>query len=255
MNDPHVVALHYKIEHAASIDYSNASGFDLHEDVFDVNVENGHVRFSMNDHFATEQAARQVVEDYVWSWRLHTLLKSGPGRFKLRFDRAEIEDRSPTPGVVAVSARPVNVKFKISKAQVTISPSNYPSPPATPLRGNPDVESMRRRYVDFLQNREPLTGTANFCLTVLEAAAGCRLAALQRYGIAKSVLGRVGYLCDSKGGDDARKAKGRKHPLTQQEEQFLIQVVQAMIRRAGELAYNPNMSFKQLTRNDFPKCG
>ena len=252
MNDPHVVALHYRIEHAAGVDYSKACPIDLREDAFDVHVEDGQVRFSMKTHFATERDARRVVEDYVWSWELDGLLKGGPGRFKLRFDRADIEDRSPTPGVISVAARPITVTWRISEAQGTVLPPNYPSPPASPLGRSPDVESMCRRYVDYRQGRELITGMANFCLTVLEAAAGGRSAASQRYGIANKVLGRVGSLCDSKGGDDARKAKGLQHPLTQQEKQFLEQVVQAMIRRAAELAHNPKVSFRQLTLGDFP---
>ena len=93
---------------------------------------------------------------------------------------------------------------------------------------------------------------AQFLLTVLEAAAGNRSAASQRYGISNRVLDRVGVLCDSKGGDDARKAKGRDHPLTQQEKQFLEEVVRAMIRRAAEFAHDPDVSFVPLTASDFP---
>lgn len=63
MNDPHVVALHYEVEHASSIDYSNAEPLELRLDAFDVRVEERRVQFSMKHHFATERNARNVVED------------------------------------------------------------------------------------------------------------------------------------------------------------------------------------------------
>ena len=252
MNDPHVVALHYEIGHAAWIDYSRAGPFDLREGAFDVHVEDGRVRFTLKTHFATVSDARSVVEDYVRSWELHALLTGGPGTFEFRFDRADVEDRSPTPGVDSVAARPIRFAITMSKPQVTVSPPNYPAPPATPLGRSPDVQSMLRRYVGYREGREPLTGMANFCLTVLESAAGSRRAASQRFGISMRVLCRVGVLCDSKGGDDARKAKGRDHPLTQHDEQFLQLVVRVMIRRAAEFAHDPNVSFELLTTSHLP---
>ena len=247
MNDPHVVALHYKIEHGSSVDYSRAAPFEVNEDAFDVRVEDGRVRFTMKAVFATESDARSGVEDYVRSWELHALLTGGPAMFELRFDGADIEDLDPTPGVFSGAARPIRFAITMSKPQVTVSPPNYPAPPATPLGRSPDVESMFRRYVGYREGREPLTGMANFCLTVLESAAGDRRVASQKYGISKRVLNRVGVLCDSKGGNDARKAKGRDHPLTQHEEQFLQQVVRVMIRRAAEFAHDSNVSFDLLT--------
>ena len=45
MNDPHVVALEYRIEHGPDIDWSRAAPLDVQEDRFDVRVENGRARF------------------------------------------------------------------------------------------------------------------------------------------------------------------------------------------------------------------
>ena len=253
MNDPHVVSLLYEIEHTASVDYSKAEAFEHCEDAFDVQVEDGRARFTMKTHFATESDARGFVEDYIRSWELHALLTGGPGTFKLRFDRANIEDRSPTTGVVSLAAGPIRLAITLGKPQVTVSPPSYPSPPATHLGYNDDVESMLRRYVAYREDPRRLTEMSNFCLSVLVDDAGNRRAASQRYGIAKRVLDRVGVLCDSKGGDDARKAKGRDYPLTQHEKQFLEEVVRAMIRRAAEFAHDPNVSFELLTTSYFPR--
>ena len=180
MNDPHVVVLHYKIDHASWVDYSGAGAFDRREDAFDVHVEDGHVHFTMKTHFATERDARCLVEDYVRSWELHAVLEGGPGTFRLRFDWADIEDRSPTLGVVSLAARPITATVTMSKAQLTVSPSTYPSPPATSLERSPDVESMLRRYLRYFEDRDRLPEMANFCLTVLVASAGGRGAPTRR---------------------------------------------------------------------------
>ena len=36
MNDPHVVALNYRIEHCSSVDYGAASPLDYSEDAFEI---------------------------------------------------------------------------------------------------------------------------------------------------------------------------------------------------------------------------
>ena len=253
MNDPHVVALHYKIEHDSWVNYSRANPFDLHEDVFDLHVEDGFVTFTMKVHCGTEAEARSLVDDYARSWELHSTLAVGPGGFRLRFHHSDIEDRSPTPGVVSLRAQPITVTVELGNPELTVSPSGYPLPPAVRLGHDPDVEAMLRRYLRYREDPDRLAEVANFCLTVLMAAAGDRAAASQRYGIAISVLSRVGKLCDAKGGGGARKARGLQHPFSQNEMQFLDQVVRAMIRRAAEFAHDPNASFEQLTASEFPK--
>ena len=134
MNDPHVVALHYEIDHGTEFDYSKAAPLDVGHDVFDVRVEDSCVRFSMNEHFATERDARSAVDDYIRGWELDAALQRGPNAFKLRFCRSEIEDRHPTPGVICVDAGPVRWNFAVSAAQITIAPGAYPKPPSARLR-------------------------------------------------------------------------------------------------------------------------
>ena len=48
MNDPHVVALNYRIKHHSSVDYDNASPLDHSEVAFEIHVERNHVRFAMS---------------------------------------------------------------------------------------------------------------------------------------------------------------------------------------------------------------
>ena len=141
----------------------------------------------------------------------------------------------------------------MSAAQGTVSPASYPPPPSRGLVCSRDVESMLHRYMGYRKGREPLTSMANFCLTVLQIAAGGRRhAAADRFHIAKTVLHRVGALCATKGGAAARKAEGRQTELTQPEQRFLEDAVKAMIRRVAEVAHDPMAGFVQITMSAFP---
>ena len=106
MNDPHVVALEYRLEHGPVIDWSRAAALNREEDSFDVRAENGRIRFNLKAHYASEDEARLAVEaDYIPNWEFHVGLIRGPNAFRLRFDRAEIVDRNPSPGPPTLSAR------------------------------------------------------------------------------------------------------------------------------------------------------
>ena len=110
MNDPHVVALVYRIEHGPDIDWSQAAPLDKEEDSFDVRVENRRVRFALKEHYASETEARCAVEaDYIPNWEFVVGLTRGPNAFSLHFDRSQIVDRNPPPGPSLV-----RVHFKAS---------------------------------------------------------------------------------------------------------------------------------------------
>ena len=220
MNDPHVVALIYGIEHCASVDYEEAEPFVWEEPAFRLEVKDKKARFELKDHYAEESAARKSIEEYIRVWEFDACLNNGPDSFKLRFDKAEVEDRNPTPGEVSIHASFTSgiPTFSVS---LTRGLPTYPSPPLD-LAISPDVQTMYDRYMSYLQGREPLSGMAFFCLTVLENLAGGRKAAAQKYQIANRVLEKIGYLCSEKGGPEARKAEGVTKELTEEERHFLI---------------------------------
>ena len=258
MNNPSVVALHYKVRHTFSTDYSCAEPLIVHEDTFDVRVEDGHVRFSMKDHFATEQDARDAVDDYIRAWELDAVLVHGPHAFRLRFDRSEIENRDPKPddkydrrGSVVGRGTPICAIGTLGEARGTVRPPTYPKPPATGLKRSPVVDMMLHRYVEYCEGKEPLTSMAYFCLTTLQGKDG-RAGAAARYWISKRVLRRLSMLSSTKGGFGARKAEGVRQDLTQQERQFLEAAVKTMIHRAAEVAYDPDARLTEITMRDLP---
>ena len=256
MNDPHVAALNYKVRHGPEFDYSRAESLCIRTDEFDLQLVDGIARFAMLDHHATEQEACASIDDYIRSWELASALEFGPNAFKLEFDWAEVEDRNPTPGVVPVRPRPIRLSVALGTPQVTVAPPAYPSPPSKSLARSPDVESMYLRYAGHHEGREPLTSMAYFCLTVLEASTGKRRkrlkAAAKKYCIDQKVLTNLRRLASTKGGAGARKAEGLSAELTPQERQFLQAAVKAIIRRAAEVAHDPDAPLKPIAMRDLP---
>ena len=240
MNDPHVVALEYRIEHGPAIDWSRAAPLNIEEDSFDVRAENGRIRFSLKEHYASEDEARLVVEaDYIPNWEFHVGLVRGPNAFRLRFDSAEIVDRNPSPGPPTLRAH-ASFGPITAKADLARKPRAFPDPPRAGIRRSPDVDSMFRRYMGYLEGREPLSAMAYFCLTVLEKMGGSRSKAAVRFGISENVLDRIGKLSATKGGPSARKAIGSSAPHTPEDERFLKSAIQTLIRRVAEVEFGPD---------------
>ena len=265
MNDPHVVALNYSIKHDSSVDYSKAPPLDHEEEAFSIKIEDKQVRLELKEHYPTEEAARQAVDHYIRSWELKAALSGQPGQFELTFRGAHVVDRNPTPptssrrpGVVP-SAATITATAGAPTVQLsltTISPKPYPPPPSG-LMLNPDdpnVSTLYNRFIGYLQNREPLTSMANFCLTVLETSLSKgRRAAAAEYGIDKEVLRKIGDLTANKGGrEGARKASGIGNDLTRQESRFLVEAVKAIILRVAKVAHDPEQNTPKITLSDLP---
>lgn len=125
---------------------------------------------------------------------------------------------------------------------------------------SPDVDTMWHRYEGYLEGREPLAAMAYACLTLLEASAGgrdrARNGAANRYRIEVDVLQTLGRLSSSVGDKEtARKFKGlsERRPHTGAERAWMEAAVKALIRRAGEWAFDPGASRPQITMSDLPK--
>ena len=114
MNDPHVVALHYLVHHHDRVDYSKAGPLAFETPGFFVEVKDQKARFELKQHHGTEEDARRVVEPFIRNWEFESSLSHDPECFRLEFDRAEIVDRRPTPGVVRGRGTHARVKISIS---------------------------------------------------------------------------------------------------------------------------------------------
>ena len=244
MNDPHVEALVYRIRHDETFDYTEAKPLDFETQGFRIKAEDETVRFQMKEHFAAEQQAREVVDPFARNWEFDVCLQRGPGCFELEFDRAEIIDRRPTPGVIEVSSGPVRWEISVSTPSVTVGLSAYPSPPTDIDTSDPDVQTLWERYRRYREGREELPSFAYFCLTVLvhwaektqgKCKAGSRLQlAAATCFVEKKVLRRIAELSSTRGGSRARKSDGLSKPLTPDETRFLEDATTRLIGRVAE---------------------
>ena len=262
MNDPHVVALWYRLEHGDSVDYGEAQPLDHIETGFRVKAEQGQVCFEFKDHYATEDAAREAIAGYIRVWEFEAGLLGGPHAFKLTFDRAQITDRKPpppVPGVVNVSAHIRAGAPTITVKVQVVNKTHYPPPPSG-LMLTPDVQTMYDRFQGYRLDREPLGSMAYFCVTILETSAGqackkgdqVRKAAAKTYGIQLKVLDKIATLSYKKGGQQARKASGKDNNLTAQESRFMEEAIKAIIRRAAEKAHAPDSDLPKISLSDLP---
>ena len=242
MNDPHVEALIYIVEHDKSSDYSLAKTIEIEHTTFRLKLEDSEARFELKEHYPTWQQAQQAIQPFIQQWELRASLESGLGTFTLKFKRPEMIDRKPTPGVVSLSALPISFNFAISSPTVTVS-RQYPQPPPERRMNidNPDVQTMLHRYLGYRQGREPLPSMAYFCYEVFAKRLGKDAQhAAEKHKISHKLVKRVRNMASNKGGDQARHQSGICHPLTQPEVQFLQKAVAAMIVRATIVAADPN---------------
>ena len=260
MNDPHVVALHYTVEHGNSVRYQNACPLSHETPEFHLTMENNNARFELKEHYGDENEARKAVESFVQHWEFETGLRSGPGQFKLSYDEAEVVDRNPpppkspsTPGIRNLRATIVLPAPTLSASVTLVSP-RYPSPPSGGAvdPNDPDVATMYHRYERYSLGREPLPAMAHFCLTVLESKFQSRQNAARKCRIDVKILHTIGELTDKKGGDEARKAKGSGKDLTRQEKRFLKKAIEEIIFRAAQVAADETQCLPKITLSGLP---
>lgn len=270
MNDPHVVALIYDIDHGISVSYDEAKPLVVERPEFRLEVKDNKARFYMKNHYETEADAREAIEEYIRKWEFEACLQGGPDYFSLRFQRAMIEDRDPpppTPGFVVLRSEPIIASGSVSVAQLVVA-SGYPPPPSD-VALTPDVQTLYDRYMGHRRGHEPLTGTAYFCLSYLEFLAikeikrqntrktkiKGRDAAAEYFQISRKVLDRIGALSTGRGGRlEARKPEGVNRDLTSEERRYLEEAVKEMIRRVAQRAHSPKVQLRQITLSDLPQC-
>ena len=262
MNDPHVKAIHYFVEHDDSVDYRDAAPLAHEDDLFRVRADKGKVVLEPMYHYATEEEAKGAAKAFVRRWEFEAALLGGTRSFKLSFAWVDIIDRNPPSGVAPA---PVNFHFRVSKAQgrVTKMLAEYPALPSVQALepDDPNAAVMLSRLDLYREGRDLLGDMANFCLTVLEYSAlqvaggkgSKRRMATNYYQIEKKLLDRVGELSSKKGGSLARKAEGRSDPFTKEETRFLEAAVTEFVRRAAEKAADLNGNLPVITMADLPK--
>lgn len=259
MNDPHVVALIYKIVHGPNIHYDNADPTEHEAEGFFVKIEGEIVRFEMKKHCASKEEAQETCDEYIQAWEVSAGLDLGPSAFNLKYDGIEIVDRKSTPETVKREIHDTldlrDGGLKIKRIYSHNPPPLYPpSPPE--IKITPDVRRMYNRFQGYRSGKEPLASMAYFCLDVLEVLAGSnnrRNRAARYYNIDRDILREIGKLSSISGGENARKAEGRGIDFTDQERCFLEKAIKKIILRVGEKSKNPNQNLPLISLSDLKK--
>jgi hypothetical protein len=239
MNDPHVEALLYRVEHSPSFNYENAQPCKRELPEFRIRIEDDEATVAPKEHFATAEGAREVVEPLLRAWELDAALtRDNPDVLRFVYRRAKIVDRNPTPGVMVMHAE--SGHFVLTGHEATLHLTlEYPAPPMG-LAVEHMVAAMFDRWSRYKAGQALLGDTANFCRDALEKSAGGRQAAAARYSISIEVLKQLGKLATEKGGPHSRKSIGYDSPYTAIERAWLETVIRKLIRRAAEVAYDPD---------------
>ena len=239
LNDPHVEALIYAIEHNRSVSYERAMPMKVERQGFYLKVEAERARFEMKEHYSSEGEAQAAVQPFIDQWEFIETLRTGPGQFALRFEKPVIVDRQPSPGVTALSAQPIRANVTLPTPTVTVS-RQYPLPPSEDAMDidNFHVQRMLKQYKDYCAGQR-LTVIAQVCCEEFKTFRVELKDAAGRLQIGNNVLKKVRKIANNKGGQQARHASAIDHPLTQYEVRFLEKAVVAMIFRAAKVAANP----------------
>jgi hypothetical protein len=253
VNDLHVVALHYSVVVGPHCDFDQAPPLKHEEVAFAVEIAGTAATFTMKEHFASESEARAAVQPFIDSWHVVSDLERDPNVFRLEFERADVIDRAPTPGIA--SAVGVAECLRVTAHAVGHTKYGRFPEPATSFYVSHEVEAMHWQYQGHWQGKIPLPHMCYSLSTILESngnGKNKRRAASLKWGIHEDVLKKVGELTTRKGGPTARKAEGRHAELTGAEHAWLEAAAKMMIRRAGEVAANPAGPHRQLTFSDLP---
>ena len=263
MNDPHVTALQYWVNHDDSVDYNEADPLNYEHELFHLEANGRTVIIKPTEHYTSEEEARTALEGFIRHWEFEAALESGSNRFSLSYMGGDVVDRNPPPsppGTVQIRATLRSGPATIS-ARVRVGRKTYPGVPSgQPINTDvPIVQTMLSQLELYHRRRALLAPMAYFCLTALEKSVpqdtkgnSDDQRTREYYGISKSVLTKARKLSSTKGGSEARKGDGVGQDFTKEEVTFLMAAVQTFTRRAAEKATWPDADLRTITLSDLP---
>jgi hypothetical protein len=170
MNDPHVRALLFRVEHSPFLSYEQLYEDDLPE--FRINIEGDQATVEPKAHFATAEEAQAVVEPFLRTWELDACLRlDDPKALRFVYLRPDIVDQDPPPGTLLA---PFTVAVGAVIDAVSVKRlDQYPAPPSgLAVEPGSDVEAMFKVWGQYKAGQARLGDTADFCRGALEKGSG-----------------------------------------------------------------------------------
>lgn len=170
MNDPHVVALHYRMCVRDSVTFESPPPLSHEAGPFTLHLKNGQVVVTMREHFDSEQAAREAVDPFLDTWVLHAALKAHRRDFWFEYEHAEVIDRAPPPeppGVVGAGTALMASFGLHATGTVSTTRRSYPAPPKSFAR-TPLVEALFHLYQSSVNERRFAAAAGYFALTAIK---------------------------------------------------------------------------------------
>lgn len=244
------------LECAPTTTFQNPPPIERDTAGFRMTLRDGQIRFEFNEHHASVRSAQDSLANFLRAWEIDAGLRIGAGEIQFVYERAGITDRNPPPPgeaqVIGLQGIASGEAFGIGT--IRLSRSSYPEPPKA-FTVSPNVETLWQRYEGYLENREPLSSMAYFCLTVIENSvgqqSGRRKAAAAKYNVHLDVLNKLGEITERRGDPaTARKMNANLVPHTRREIEWIETAVKAIIRRVGEV--EADASVQQIALGDRP---
>ena len=85
MNDPHVTALYYRVEHDDSVDDDNAVPLDHEGEMSTVHLEKRELTVRPKEHYASAQEAREALDGFIRNWEFDAGVEAGTRQFELKY--------------------------------------------------------------------------------------------------------------------------------------------------------------------------
>jgi hypothetical protein len=257
MNDPHVVALSYRVEHDEHVDYDRAAPLDAETDRFHVHIADGRARFAMKVHCAIEEEARKIVEPFIRAWEIKADIADHPNVFRLVYDRPEIVDRSPPAGQV-IHLDTGTIKVSGQDVNVRVSRTNFPDPPHD-FKLTYELEVAYEAWRALWPKPDFLAALGYLVLTMIEGPGkprtrppARRVTASECYDVDLAVLNELGRLTSEKGGLYARKVEGVSADFSSDEQAWVAEAIRTLMRRLGERAHHRTAALPPITMADLP---
>ena len=131
MRNPHVVALHYRLETAPSLIFDNPPPLEWETDQVTLCLAEDMLTCKMKAHYAAADAARAMVDPLLRSWELHVTLSQGMQIMHFVYQKPELIDLDPPPPGTPQVIQLVSIESAEAVDQVTVvlTQPHYPQPP------------------------------------------------------------------------------------------------------------------------------